>query len=66
MLVSLIFTLFAVAAVSGHSAPELESRQGGPLAKVYDKCVNSNHVALTFVRLKITSFFFFNNVAYLG
>ncbi|KAJ7253505.1 carbohydrate esterase family 4 protein [Mycena rebaudengoi] len=48
MLVSLIFTLFAVAAVSGHSAPELESRQGGPLAKVYNKCVNPNHVALTF------------------
>ncbi|KAJ7253509.1 carbohydrate esterase family 4 protein [Mycena rebaudengoi] len=48
MLKSLIFTLLAAALASAHPAPALENRQGGPSAKVYSKCVNPNHVALTF------------------
>ncbi|KAJ7244935.1 carbohydrate esterase family 4 protein [Mycena rebaudengoi] len=47
MLALLIFALSIVALTSCHPTSELESRQGG-LAKVYSKCVNPNHVALTF------------------
>ncbi|KAJ7882275.1 carbohydrate esterase family 4 protein, partial [Mycena leptocephala] len=48
MLTSLIFSVLSAACAFAHVGPELEPRQGGPMATVYSSCKVKGDIALTF------------------
>ncbi|KAJ6514764.1 carbohydrate esterase family 4 protein [Mycena vulgaris] len=48
MLPSLVFTILAAAWASATPMPQVEPRQGGPMATVYSSCKTKGDVALTF------------------